>query len=45
VLRHLKREVILFAAIAITLIAVGVYEAQRGPPLKLGTPRALRAQR
>jgi hypothetical protein len=36
VLRYLKRGAILLAAIAITLIAVRVYEAQRGPLLEFG---------
>jgi hypothetical protein len=34
VLRYLKRGAILLAAIAMTLIAVRVYEAHRGPPFE-----------
>jgi hypothetical protein len=34
VLRYLKRGEILLAAIAMTLIAVRVYEAHRGPPFE-----------
>jgi alpha-beta hydrolase superfamily lysophospholipase len=35
VLRCLKRGAVLFAVIAITLIAVRIYDTQRGPPLEL----------
>jgi hypothetical protein len=35
VLRFLKRGVLLLAVIAITLIAVRIYDTQRGPPLEL----------
>jgi alpha-beta hydrolase superfamily lysophospholipase len=34
VLRFLKRGAVLLAAIAVTLIAVRIYDAQRGPPLE-----------
>ena len=35
VLRWLKRAAVLLGAVAITLIAVRIYDTQRGPPLEL----------
>jgi hypothetical protein len=35
VLKIAKRAAVLLAVIAITLMAVGIYDTQRGPPLEL----------